>query len=130
MLDVKKDIGFAAKFYSPHSSRMKKTIMIVEDDEGLRQQLTKIIETAPDMECSGVFSSAEEALPQIGRNAPDVILMDIKLPKMSGIECLATVKQFAPSVQVIMVTVYKDSERIFQALKAGPTGYLITSSPP
>lgn len=109
---------------------MKKTIMIVEDDEGLRQQLTKIIGTAPDMECSGVFSSAEDALPEIGRNAPDVILMDIKLPKMSGIECLTMVKMFAPAVQVIMVTVYKDSERIFQALKAGATGYLIKSSPP
>jgi|SRR5882724_1727163 len=109
---------------------MKKSITIVEDDEGLRQQLTKIIGTASDMQCDGAFASAEEALPHIGRNAPDVILMDIKLPKMSGIECLTMVKQFAPSVQVIMVTVYKDSERIFQALKAGANGYLIKSSPP
>ncbi len=109
---------------------MKKSITIVEDDQGLREQLIKIIETAPDMLCSGAFASAEEALPHIGRSAPDVILMDIKLPKMSGIECLSMVKQFAPSVQVIMVTVYKDSERIFQALKAGANGYLIKSSPP
>jgi DNA-binding NarL/FixJ family response regulator len=109
---------------------MKKSIMIVEDDQGLREQLIKIIKTASDMQCDGAFASAEEALPQIGRSAPDVILMDIKLPKMSGIECLTLVKQFAPSVQVIMVTVYKDSERIFQALKAGANGYLIKSSPP
>jgi DNA-binding NarL/FixJ family response regulator len=56
--------------------------------------------------------------------------MDIKLPQMSGIECLIMVKKFTPSVQVIMVTVYKDSERIFQALKAGANGYLIKSAPP
>jgi DNA-binding NarL/FixJ family response regulator len=109
---------------------MKKLIAVVEDDQGLREQLVKIIETAADMQCDGAFASAEEALPHIGRKAPDVILMDIKLPKMSGIECLSLIKKFAPAVQVIMVTVYKDSERIFQALKAGANGYVIKSSPP
>jgi DNA-binding NarL/FixJ family response regulator len=104
--------------------------MVVEDDHGLRDQLVQIIESAPDMQCDGAFASAEEALPQIGCKAPEVILMDIKLPKMSGIECLSVIKKFAPSVQVIMVTVYKDSESIFQALKAGANGYLIKSSPP
>jgi DNA-binding NarL/FixJ family response regulator len=109
---------------------MKKIIAVVEDDQGLREQLVKIIGTASDMQCEGAFASAEEALPYFGRKAPDVILMDIKLPKMSGIECLSVVKKFAPAVQVLMVTVYKDSERIFQALKAGANGYLIKSSPP
>lgn len=109
---------------------MKKSIVVVEDDQGLREQLVKIIKTAQDMQCDGAYASAEEALPHVGQKAPDVILMDIKLPKMSGIECLTMVKQFAPTVQVIMVTVYKDSERIFQALKAGANGYLIKSSPP
>ncbi|HEX3801197.1 MAG TPA: response regulator transcription factor [Verrucomicrobiae bacterium] len=109
---------------------MKKQIAVVEDDWGLRDQLVKIIESAPDMECSGAFGSAEEAIPHFGKHSPDVILMDIKLPQMSGIECLIMVKKFTPSVQVIMVTVYKDSERIFQALKAGANGYLIKSAPP
>lgn len=108
----------------------KKTVVIVEDDTGLRNQLSKIVRSAPDMECQGTFGSAELALPHIVKSAPDVILMDIKLPGMSGIECLTNVKKIAPTIQVIMVTVYKDSERIFQALKAGANGYLIKSSPP
>ncbi|MDB6019215.1 MAG: two component transcriptional regulator, LuxR family [Pedosphaera sp.] len=103
---------------------------MVEDDQGLREQLVKILGTAPDMKCTGAYASAEEALPQIAKKMPDVILMDIKLPAMSGIECLLIIKKFAPSVHIIMVTVYEDSELIFQALKAGANGYLIKSSPP
>jgi len=109
---------------------MKRTVVIIEDDRGLREQLSKIVGAAPDMCCDGAFATAEEALPHIGRKAPDVILMDIKLPKMSGIECLSAVKAFAPEVRIIMVTVYKDSEQIFRALKAGANGYIIKSSPP
>jgi DNA-binding NarL/FixJ family response regulator len=109
---------------------MKKTVIVVEDDRGLREQLIKIIGTASDMQCVGAFASAEEALPEISKKTPEVILMDIKLPAMSGIECLTIVKKFAPTVQIIMVTVYEDSERIFQALKAGASGYIIKSSPP
>lgn len=109
---------------------MKRSIVIVEDDPGLRVQLQKIIGTAEDMYCAAAFASAEEALPYIGEKAPDVILMDIKLPMMSGIECVSLIKKFAPAVQVIMVTVYNDSEQIFRALKAGANGYIIKSSPP
>ena len=61
---------------------------------------------------------------------PDVVLMDIRLPKMSGIQCVGKIKKVMPSLQIIMVTVYEDSERIFRALKAGANGYLIKSSPP
>src|ERR1700753_1327740 len=102
---------------------MKQSIVIVEDDRGLREQLVKLIGTTRDMQCVGAFGSAEDALPQIGKKAPDIILMDIKLPAMSGIECLSIIKKFAPNIQIIMVTVYEDSERIFQALKAGANGY-------
>ncbi len=109
---------------------MKRSVIVVEDDEGLREQLVKILEAAPDMKCAGAFSSGEEALPQIAKKTPDVILMDIKLPGMSGIECLSIVRKFAPDVHTIMVTIYEDTERIFQALKAGANGYLIKSSPP
>jgi DNA-binding NarL/FixJ family response regulator len=109
---------------------MKRSVIVVEDDRGLQQQLVKILGTAPDMQCIAAFSSAEDALPQISKKSPDVVLMDIKLPAMSGIECLTIIKKFAPSVQIIMVTVYEDSERIFQALKAGASGYLIKSGPP
>jgi DNA-binding NarL/FixJ family response regulator len=109
---------------------MKKSVVIVEDDSGLREQLVKILETARDIACVGAYASAEAALPKIMEKRPDVVLMDIKLPRMSGIQCVAEIKKAVPLMQVIMVTVYEDSERIFRALKAGANGYLIKSSPP
>ncbi len=111
-------------------SVMKKTVVVVEDDKGLREQLVQILESTPDIQCMGAYTSAEEALPQILANNPDVVLMDIKLPHMSGIQCVAEIKKTSPNLQVIMVTVYEDSERIFRALKAGANGYLVKSSPP
>ena len=104
--------------------------MIVEDDQNLREQLVKLIETTSDMQCVGAFPSAESALFQVAKQNPDIILMDIKLPGMSGIECLTIVKKNLPNVQVIMVTIYEDNGLIFEALKAGANGYLIKSSPP
>ena len=109
---------------------MKKSVVVVEDDRGLREQITKILEMAPDIECVGVYASAEEALPKITEKEPDVVLMDIKLPGMSGIQCVAEIKKTFPEMQVIMVTVYEDSERIFRALKAGASGYMIKSDSP
>ena len=109
---------------------MKKSVVVVEDDRGLREQITKILELAPDIACVGVCVSAEEALPVIAAKKPDVVLMDIKLPGMSGIQCVAEIKKSFPDMQVIMVTVYEDSERIFRALKAGASGYMIKSDSP
>jgi DNA-binding NarL/FixJ family response regulator len=109
---------------------MNKKVAIVEDNEGLREQLVKILGSAPDIRCVGAFPSAEEALKQIPARSPDVVLMDIKLPGMSGIECVAELKRTMPALQIIMVTVYEDSERLFRALKAGANGYLVKSSPP
>jgi len=109
---------------------MKKSVVVVEDDRGLREQIVQILETAPDIKCVGAYVSAEEALPQILANNPDIVLMDIKLPGMSGIQCVAEIKKVMSAKQIIMVTVYEDSERIFRALKAGANGYLVKSSPP
>jgi DNA-binding NarL/FixJ family response regulator len=109
---------------------MKKSVVVVEDDRGLREQLVQILETAPDIKCLGAYASAEEALPQILAKNPDVVLMDIKLPGMSGIQCVVEIKKVIPTKQIIMVTVYEDSERIFRALKSGANGYLVKSSPP
>src|ERR1700743_1789934 len=109
---------------------MKKSVVVVEDARGLREQLVQILESAPDIKCLAAFMSAEEALPPILAKNPDVVLMDIKLPNISGIQCVAEIKKTAPSMQIIMVTVYEDSERIFRALKAGANGYLVKSSPP
>src|SRR5580700_10356948 len=112
------------------ASMTKKNVIIVEDDRGLREQLVEILETAPDVKCLGAYTSAESALSQILEKKPDVVLMDIKLPGMSGIQCVAEIKKVLPTMQIIMVTVYEDSERIFRALKAGANGYLVKSSPP
>jgi len=109
---------------------MKKTVMVVEDNQGLREQLLQIIESETDIKCLGTFSSGEEALPKILEKKPDVVLMDIKLPGMSGIQCTAQIKKAAPEVEIIMVTVYEDSERVFSALKSGASGYLVKSGPP
>src|SRR5258708_32836743 len=109
---------------------MKKSVIIVEDDRGLREELVRTLETAPDIKCLAVCASAEDALPKILEKRPDVVLMDIKLPGMSGIQCVEEIKKVLPDMQIIMVTVYEDSERIFRALKAGASGYLVKSCPP
>ncbi len=109
---------------------MKKTVTVVEDDQGLRDQIVEILNTAPDIKCIGTFASGEGALRGIPARSPDVVLMDIQLPGMSGIQCVAELKKLKPSLQIIMVTVYEDTERIFKALKAGASGYLVKSSPP
>jgi DNA-binding NarL/FixJ family response regulator len=108
----------------------KKAVVVVEDNRALREQLVQILGTAQDIRCVGAFSSAEDALKEIPARKPDVVLMDIKLPGMSGIECVAELKRLMPTLQIIMVTVYEDSERLFRALKAGANGYLVKSSPP
>jgi len=109
---------------------MKKTVVIVEDDQGLRRQLVELLATARDIESLGAFVSGEEALKQIPLLKPDVVLMDIQLPGISGIKCVTELKKIIPAVRIIMVTVYEDSERIFKALKAGANGYLVKSGPP
>jgi Response regulator containing a CheY-like receiver domain and an HTH DNA-binding domain len=109
---------------------MNKSVVVVEDDRTLRQQIVDILGTASDIRCIGAFASAEEALKAIPLKAPDVVLMDIKLPGMSGIDCVAKLKRMLPSLQIIMVTIFEDSERIFRALKAGASGYLVKSRPP
>ena len=109
---------------------MKKTVVIVEDDGGLREQLVQILDSASDIKCLGAYRSGEEALPQILEKRPEVVLMDIKLPGMSGIQCVTEIKKVIPDMQILMVTIYEDSERIFRALKAGANGYLVKSGPP
>jgi len=109
---------------------MKKSVIIVEDDRGLREELVRTLDTASDIKCFATYASAEEALPKILEKKPDVVLMDIKLPGMSGIQCVAEIKKVLPDMQIIMVTIYEDSERIFRALKAGASGYLVKSCPP
>jgi len=104
-------------------------VAIVEDDSGLRGQLERILKSAPGVCCVGAFGSGEKALDGMAAVQPDVILMDINLPGISGIECVARLRKDLTTAHVIMLTVYEDSDRIFQALQAGADGYLVKSSP-
>jgi DNA-binding NarL/FixJ family response regulator len=105
-------------------------VAIVEDNAALANGLSKIVESAEDCTCIGIWSNAEEALKKIDAFRPEVVLMDINLPGMSGIEATSRLKAHLPEIQVIMVTVYRDHDKIFAALKAGASGYLLKRSTP
>lgn len=103
-------------------------IAIVEDNAQYRATLARIIERESGFRCVGQFGSAEEALAELPKIRPDVVLMDINLPGMSGVECVRVLKQKLPDTQIVMLTVYEDTDNIFNALAAGATGYLLKRS--
>ncbi len=106
------------------------TIAIVEDNRTIRESLAEFVQTDPECRCVCTSSSAEDALKNIPKHNPDIVLMDIQLPNLSGIECCAQLKQLLPAVQIIMVTVYEDTDRIYKALRAGACGYLLKRCTP
>ncbi|MGA2247627.1 MAG: response regulator transcription factor [Verrucomicrobiota bacterium] len=106
------------------------TIAIVEDNKTIRESLAEFVQTDPECRCIYACATAEDALKQIPRHNPDLVLMDIQLPNLSGIECCAQLKQLLPAIQIIMVTVYEDTDRIFKALRAGACGYLLKRCAP
>ena len=112
------------------SQEPKRTIevAIVEDNHALGESLQKVVESIPDARCIGVWRTAEEGLKKIDAFRPSIVLMDINLPGMSGIEATALLKRHLPEIQVIIVTVHREHEKIFDALKAGACGYLIKRS--
>jgi DNA-binding NarL/FixJ family response regulator len=103
---------------------------IVEDNKTMREGFETLINRTEGCKCVCTAATVAEALQKIPRAHPDVVLMDIQLPDKSGVECTALIKQLLPAVQIIIVTVYEDSERIFQALRAGACGYLLKRSKP
>jgi DNA-binding NarL/FixJ family response regulator len=105
-------------------------VAIVEDHEALGKGLQRLVEGTPGCTCVGVFMSGEDAFRRLPLLQPDVVLMDINLPGMSGIELTARLKAKLPGLHVIMVTIYRDHDRIFAALKAGACGYLLKRSTP
>jgi DNA-binding NarL/FixJ family response regulator len=105
-------------------------IAIVEDNKLIRESLVDFVQTDPEYECVCACATAEEALKQLPRHQPEIVLMDIQLPNVSGIECTARLKQLLPAVRILMVTVYEDTERIFKALRAGACGYLLKCCTP
>lgn len=105
-------------------------IVIVEDRREIREGLRILLDGTPGYRCVGAFRSMEEALPAIGGLAPDVALCDIGLPGMSGIEGIRHLKEAHSALLLIMLTVYEDDERIFEAICAGAHGYLLKKTPP
>lgn len=105
-------------------------VAIVEDNKTTREGLKTIINLSEDFRCICTCSTAEEALKVLPKVEPEMILMDIQLPTMSGVDCVARLKELLPSVKAIMVTVYEDPDRIFSALRAGASGYLLKRSTP
>jgi len=105
-------------------------VSIVEDNDRVRASLTSLIDGAPDFRCVGAHRSAEAALKLIPDENPDVVLMDIHLPRMSGIDCVPKLKIAKPDLLVLMLTAYEDDDLIFQALKSGANGYLVKQTPP
>ncbi len=105
-------------------------VAIVEDNERIRTGLATLIDGSDGFHCQAAYESAEEALRNLPARKPDVVLMDIQLPGMSGIECVQKLKERCPETQVMMLTVYEDYEKIFRSLVAGATGYILKKTPP
>jgi len=100
-------------------------VAVVDDEVDLRENIAAFIDAARGFSCTSVYSSAEDAIARLPLDKPDVILMDINLGGMSGIECVRRLKPQMPEVQVVMLTVFEDTEKIFSALTAGASGYLL-----
>ena len=105
------------------------SVSIVEDNDKLRATLAKVVGRAEGFRFVSDYASAEDALAGLPKARPDVVLMDINLPGMNGVECVRKLKALLPSTQVMMLTVYEDTENIFNALAAGANGYMLKRTP-
>lgn len=108
---------------------MSVSISIVEDQREMRESLVEWLGNAPGLHCVGAHANAEEALRDIPGENPDVVLMDINLTGMNGIQCVARLKARLPATQVLMLTTYDDGDLIFDSLRAGANGYLLKNMP-
>jgi DNA-binding NarL/FixJ family response regulator len=107
---------------------MKINVGIVEDDREVRENWVKVLNAHPRLKCSTACECGEEALRRLPDCRPDVVLMDINLPGMSGIQCAALLKERLPKTQVLIVTVYSNNKSIFEALQAGASGYILKNN--
>ncbi len=105
-------------------------VAIVEDDSDIRKLLSLIIDGSPGFECRQTYSNCEDAIENIPKDPPDVVLMDIDLPKLSGIEGIRILKEQLAKTDFLMLTIKEDDESVFQSLCAGATGYLVKDIPP
>src|SRR5580658_804761 len=106
---------------------MSKTIKvaIVEDDEYIRTSLSELVNGAPNLDLAGAYEDGPAALAGIPHSRPDVVMMDIQLPGVNGVECVRELKSALPDVNFLMLTAYEDSDNLFESLKAGASGYLL-----
>ncbi len=105
-------------------------VAIVEDHDDIREGLAALINGAEGFRCVATYANAETALEELPELEPDVVLMDIGLPGISGIECIPILKAQHPQMQIMMLTIYEDDDKIFNSLKAGATGYILKKTPP
>jgi DNA-binding NarL/FixJ family response regulator len=101
------------------------TISIVDDEKELCQSIAAFVNGAPGFRCLSTYTSGEEALKRLPEDQPDVVLMDIHMAGMSGIECTRRLKATLPHLQIVMLTIYEQTEQIFEALSAGASGYML-----
>lgn len=109
-------------------AKRRTRISIVEDHEPTRRILSEVVETAPELQLVSQYDSGVKALGALPDEQPDVVLMDINMPELNGIECVRRLKPQMPATQFLMLTVYEDTDHIFAALAAGATGYLLKST--
>ena len=105
-------------------------VALVEDRHEIRDGLREMIAESPGFACCGAYGSMEEALPAIGKAAPDVALIDIGLPGMSGVEGIREIRRSHAGIRLLVLSVYNDDERVFNAICAGACGYLLKKTPP
>ena len=105
-------------------------VAIVEDNKTVREGFETLLNRTPGIQCVCTCATVSEALKNIPKAAPDVVLMDIQLPDATGVECTAKLKELMPTLHIVIVTVYEESERIFQALRAGACGSLLKRAKP
>jgi len=101
------------------------TVAIVEDDAEIREMLGRVVRRSPQLNLLGSFASGEAALAELPKLAPQVVIMDLRLPGMSGIDCIRVLKKDMPGTQILVFTVFGDSDQVFRALEAGASGYLL-----
>lgn len=120
----------AFKRAAPYHGAMTISVGIVEDDASIREGISTLIGTTPGFVCGHVYESCEDALAAVGDEPPDVMLMDINLGGMSGIEGVKELKSRFPSMEILMLTVFEENDKIFRSLCAGASGYLLKKIPP
>jgi DNA-binding NarL/FixJ family response regulator len=116
--------------YSENTGQEPIRIAVVEDDKTVREGLQMLLNGSPGFTCVAAYSNGEDAVAGLPQVNPDVVLMDINLPGISGIECIIRLKELDLPMLFIMLTVFEDSDAIFQSLSAGATGYLLKQTPP